>query len=400
MLRNLKMKVLDQCKRIESLGDAPETEKAAFISMAMTGLYALFLLVAMAAKLLPGIFQDAASAGINLVIGVSLVAIAYLQILRLVALHLRKTNPDASSPIVIHVYLIGQPLMVLAVLNGVPMLITGLLLGTMPALGIAFLNSRHVFYATILIWLELVVLGACVSLGLLPNAPLYTYAVKTQTYPLRWFLVQILMGTPEIVLVLLVIRTLLGRLHQSRAEILSLSRRDGLTDLWNRRYLTELLEHELAVARRSRQPLSLMMVDLDHFKRLNDTLGHLAGDQAIVLAGHILQQAMRKTDHVGRFGGEEFMVVLPACSAEAAREIAECCRHMIATTPLLNDGRPVGISASLGVVSLLPGADVENIDALIAVADKALYQAKATGRNRVICQVVDQPMGDTAFRRA
>ena len=156
---------------------------------------------------------------------------------------------------------------------------------------------------------------------------------------------------------------------------------DALTGLYNRRWLADLLPRQHERARRSVEPLALVMVDVDHFKRFNDTYGHLAGDYVLFAIGQRLRRSFRPTDMVARYGGEEFVVVLPNTDGIEACLAAERVRRAIASEPLtLEDGTDVRVTASMGVAELQPHHDPKE---LIAAADRALYQAKAAGRNRV-----------------
>ena len=156
---------------------------------------------------------------------------------------------------------------------------------------------------------------------------------------------------------------------------------DQLTGLFNRRWLAELLPRQVERARRDEQPLSLVMVDVDHFKRFNDTYGHPAGDYVLFAVGQRLRRSFRPTDLVARYGGEEFLAVLPDTPGLEACMAAERVRRALENEVLvLEDGTEVQVTASLGVAEYrAPQSDAD----LVAAADRALYQAKGAGRNRV-----------------
>lgn len=161
------------------------------------------------------------------------------------------------------------------------------------------------------------------------------------------------------------------------------ARNDSLTGLNNRRYFLERCEEELNRAVRSEKVMSLLMLDIDHFKKVNDTYGHKTGDQVLIQLADIMRHTLRSIDIIGRYGGEEFVVLLPETDAEAAMEIAERLRINVAETPfVLEAGMPLKVTVSIGVSSLDAGQT--NIDILINAADAALYRAKNTGRNMVI----------------
>jgi diguanylate cyclase (GGDEF)-like protein len=160
--------------------------------------------------------------------------------------------------------------------------------------------------------------------------------------------------------------------------------RDGLTGAYNRAVLGEYLTKVLASAKRRKAPLSALMLDLDHFKRINDQHGHLAGDQAIVALARTLQNETRGADAVVRYGGEEFVVILVDADAAAAALVAERIRAAVERAPVTGQGLELGaiLRTSVGVAAFPDHAGEET--ALLAAADAALYRAKAGGRNRVV----------------
>jgi len=170
------------------------------------------------------------------------------------------------------------------------------------------------------------------------------------------------------------------RLRQSLKEQ---SIRDPLTGLFNRRYLTETLERELARAQRSGMPAAVVMIDVDHFKRFNDSFGHDAGDAVLQELGRFFKQSVRADDIACRYGGEEFCFVLPQMDHFSAQQRAEAIRVGAAALEVKSDGRVLGpVTLSLGV-ALFP-EDGGDLESLVRAADAALYEAKKTGRNRVV----------------
>ena len=160
------------------------------------------------------------------------------------------------------------------------------------------------------------------------------------------------------------------------------SLRDPLTGLYNRRYLEETLARELLRAERQQRPISLIMGDLDHFKEVNDRHGHPAGDQVLRAFAALLKRNARRSDVNCRFGGEEFLLVLPGMSkGEAAERAGQLCQS-IAASPVACHGESIAVTASFGVAAY-PG-DGQTAEELVAAADAALYAAKAAGRNRVV----------------
>ncbi len=156
--------------------------------------------------------------------------------------------------------------------------------------------------------------------------------------------------------------------------------RDALTGTYNRGETLRRLEEETERTRRERKPLSLIMMDIDHFKKINDTHGHLVGDAVLKETVRRVQSVVRSYDVVGRFGGEEFLVILPNADGEIAVRVAERIRAAVASRPVIDGAVSVTVTLSAGVAT---AEAVQAVDALIQSADEALYQAKRTGRNRV-----------------
>ncbi len=160
--------------------------------------------------------------------------------------------------------------------------------------------------------------------------------------------------------------------------------KDGLTGLFNRKHTDERLDAELAYAMRHSTPLSIAMIDIDHFKRVNDTHGHPAGDAVLRFAATSMLQTLRATDVLGRYGGEEFLVIARGANLEEARLMAERLRVKLASTPIAFDDTAIAITASLGIASVACCSKPVSRDALVALADERLYRAKAAGRNQVV----------------
>jgi len=176
---------------------------------------------------------------------------------------------------------------------------------------------------------------------------------------------------------------LLETTRADKARLEALATTDSVTALLNRRALVDRLAHEMERARRYATPLALLMVDLDHFKDINDTHGHLVGDEALREVARLLQSGVRNVDIVARYGGEEFAIVLPETSNEGAVAFAERVRERVAEHVFANERLPsLRLTVSVGVASV-PAADIESVEDFFARSDEALYRAKAGGRNQV-----------------
>lgn len=157
---------------------------------------------------------------------------------------------------------------------------------------------------------------------------------------------------------------------------------DALTGIFNRRAILEELERELMRGGRNGQPVSLILCDIDHFKSINDNYGHPAGDEVLRAIPSLLTSTLRAYDRAGRYGGEEFLIVLSNCPEKAAESAAERVRKAVAAKPILVSGRELTITLSLGIAS--SESMHEGVASLVKAADRALYRAKRGGRNRAI----------------
>ena len=166
-----------------------------------------------------------------------------------------------------------------------------------------------------------------------------------------------------------------------RRKLQEMADTDGLTGIYNHRYFQHTLDRELSRAERYSRPLSLVMIDIDHFKKLNDTLGHQTGDAVLHDLSMLTKNMLRTTDVFCRYGGEEFVIVMPETDKSGAIGVAERIRRAVEKHNFRStDGKPFGITISLGVSAIPPVTDKKS---LIKAADTALYRAKRDGRNCV-----------------
>ena len=179
-----------------------------------------------------------------------------------------------------------------------------------------------------------------------------------------------------------IFRPLVSKAQHANQQLLILAMRDELTKLFNRRAFIELSEREIMLAQRNGQALTLLIVDIDHFKRINDTYGHATGDEVIRCFARLSLQLLRKTDIVGRIGGEEFAIILPASTIESSRMVAERLRLEMAAVRL-DSFADLNWTISIGLATLTP--EDNQLSTLMSLADQALYKAKAQGRNQVVC---------------
>jgi diguanylate cyclase (GGDEF)-like protein len=172
-------------------------------------------------------------------------------------------------------------------------------------------------------------------------------------------------------------------LIRAREEMRFKATHDALTALWNRGFVLDLMERELERARRLKTSVSLLLCDLDHFKDINDKCGHLAGDEVMKETAHRMLKCVRSYDAIGRYGGEEFLVVLTECNSAQSADRAEQIRAALAQSPIRTHRGPVDVTTSIGIVCTDDWGRLGG-EKLLREADIALYEAKAAGRNRTV----------------
>jgi diguanylate cyclase (GGDEF)-like protein len=234
------------------------------------------------------------------------------------------------------------------------------------------------------------VLGGLAGVAMPSGLLLYAFLIDRQIDPLRLFLVLVSGG----VAVLGTLGWVLGHkedqlgaqnvaLRALSDRLAELSTTDALTGVPNRRAMDEHLSDEMARARRYGTPLAVVMLDLDHFKLLNDHYGHAAGDQVLKHVARILEGEKRRGDTIARYGGEEFVAILSHADGAAAQVWAERVRARLGATAVELAGDIVNVTASFGVAAAV-GEAIPDGEILLETADRALYEAKERGRNRVV----------------
>ncbi len=174
-----------------------------------------------------------------------------------------------------------------------------------------------------------------------------------------------------------------SQLLAAQESLRYLATHDSLTGLVNRPEILVRLRRELDRSEREGTSVGILVVDVDHFKRVNDTLGHAGGDLVLVEVAARMRAALRSYDEIGRYGGEEFLAVLPGCDGSSACRQAERLRSLVASLPVAVSGESVWVTVSIGVSARAPGS-TEDLELLVRKADECLYQAKAAGRNRIV----------------
>jgi diguanylate cyclase (GGDEF)-like protein len=176
-------------------------------------------------------------------------------------------------------------------------------------------------------------------------------------------------------------------LRRAQEDLEQLASRDSLTGLWNRRSISELLEREVARASRDEVPLTAVIVDIDHFKKINDRIGHLAGDEVLREVTRRIAGTLRSADMIGRLGGEEFLAILNPANEETAVQVMERARRACAREPVIIEAGEIDVTVSLGAAVVRDYHDAD-IPTILKTADHALYRAKNDGRNRSVFEVV------------
>lgn len=299
---------------------------------------------------------------------------------------LRQKDPEAVHYQHIVLPFFSLTMIVLFYFAGALSFSAGLFLLAAPVWGLILLDRLPVWWATGITLTALVGLGYGSAYGWLPNAPLMVPPTD-QASQLFWTNTTFFFNAPFFVMILLLADQMLAWWHSREDKIRELSRTDMLTGVHNRLSIMDFLDHEVARSRRMQTSLSVVILDLDHFKHVNDNWGHPVGDLVLQKTAQIMRQNIREIDAVGRYGGEEFIIVLPGTDEYEAHTIIERCRSQLAQTEIMLElEQSIRVTASFGFVcSQGPASDPHH---LISTADQALYAAKHNGRNRIESRVL------------
>jgi len=173
-------------------------------------------------------------------------------------------------------------------------------------------------------------------------------------------------------------------LEEQNARLEKLANTDYLTNLYNRRRFFHAAEEEFTKAINGGTPFSITLIDLDYFKQINDTFGHLVGDQVLIHVAKLIRTHCRVSDVAARYGGEEFIILHPSINSRIAFQVAERVRKVVEAAPYVYENNEIGVTLSAGVVDTLVDQNISRIDDVLGLADKALYRAKDAGRNQVV----------------
>lgn len=314
------------------------------------------------------------------VMELELVLIAIGSLIGIAGLFLRKRRPNylPFQHATLQFYSLSLVLMSYSI--GTLSFPVGVVLLGAPIFGFILLDRWAVWCAVLSSTLLLLSLNYSAAIGDIPYAPSKVLPTDTSTLSF-WMLSELFFALPFLVLITFTADQMLTWWRYREEQIRVLSRKDALTGLANRRHILQEAD-SLAEAASDSRPMACVILDLDHFKRINDSHGHATGDRVLQAAASCLATLVRSNDHVGRYGGEEFLIILPNASIHEAEAVAERCRAGLAALTIHNDhGSLVAVSASFGVTLL--SANDASVAAAIARADEALYQAKGDGRNRV-----------------
>lgn len=304
-------------------------------------------------------------------------------LLLVIGLSLRLKYPDMLAYQLVTTMYFGLTLVACSNYVGTMEIAAGVVLLGGPIFGFIVLNRRVVWVAFICSLIALATLSYLAAIGTIPYAPVFKAPTDVSS-ELFWTFSSWLFAAPHIIFIVLIADQTLNWWRKREDTIRELSRTDGLTGIHNRRSIIEMLDKETARTHRHGPPLCVVLLDLDHFKKINDTWGHPMGDRVLIETARLLRSSIRQCDAVGRYGGEEFMLLLPDTTLSGASTLVERCRANLAGFVITSDsGERIPVSGSFGLVCNEHYLSAST-ETLIKEADDALYRAKEGGRNCVV----------------
>lgn len=302
-----------------------------------------------------------------------------------VGIGLRSSDRHSSLYVLVTIFFYSLSMVQLGYLIGVMSPLIGVVMLGATMVGFVLFDFLRVFLAFLLAVVLLVVLSVFTATEAIDYAPVFAIdPVSKFGSSTFWMVSQLMQALPFIVSTFGLTYMLLARWKQREQEALDLARSDALTGVANRRAIMDILKHELASTRRNSRPFSVVMMDIDHLKSINDTYGHDAGDQVLVGTAEAIQRTLRESDWVGRYGGEEFVLVFPQADAATAVLAVERLRNALATLVFdVGAASQLRVTASYGVYAVhgVDGSHEPPLERVLMRADAALQQAKQKGRN-------------------
>ncbi len=357
-------------------------QRSAFLALLISTVTALYLAWAFFVYLYPPAHQYINPAKMQLFLPIGsallLTAISLYAICKWIGEHSSRTLQLLMQSLVAIYYAIDM--LVFGYLIGSMSMAAGAVLLGSPIFGLFLLDSKAVYIALIVGVALMLTFCYLAAIHVVPYAPTVTNLSDIGTSRF-WFFSMCLFVLPFFIVVCLLCDLIIRNLRKREADIRYLAERDHLTSLYNRLSISNQAKDMLSPYGRS---CAIILIDLDHFKKINDQYGHPCGDTVLQITAHVLQNAIRHKDVVGRFGGEEFIVLMQDTHIEDAMLVAERIRSTLAATVIQHEGiADFQITASLGVASIFSGPD-SLLEHLVHHADIALYKAKHAGRNRVV----------------
>lgn len=356
-----------------------EAGRAAFICWMSSPPYLLLACWAVISQL---VFLDNNIYGLHFIALFGLSAATLCSLLALFGYHQRiAQKPKLYVHIVLWTY--GTMAVVACYLIGTLNLMTGMIMMAAPTTGLILFPARLILSVFLAFVGALLALSVLAALDMIPYAPGLGMDIQLEPNRSLYFTSSMILAAAGYVIYqTFVVLALLNAWHSREQEVRHQSATDALTGVANRRQILTHLETCLAKMQRHDDRIALLMLDIDHFKKINDSHGHQIGDQALIAVAAALRSRMRPHDMVGRYGGEEFLIILPGADHDAATEIAQRCRDAVSEVRLALGKATLPLTASIGVVCRTADA-IDDTDSLIRLADDAMYMAKKTGRNRV-----------------